>query len=504
MSRDFVREVDVRVSGRDVMKFTLDGSWTVARLRKELFQLVFGVPPVKKQHKENLIRYTYVADMDDGTRSEEELTTEKYLKSEDDRKHCKNVLFPHHMLRFKHITYLLNSPPASSDESSSDDSYEVSLSIGYSTMIDHAKRAGDDVKGYRVFFADDDLMVVSVDGSYTVARGDDQIMTWMKKHNFILLGKDDANEECPSSSNDDKTLGVADYHCDDGTTLVYIEDFIYPPDEPWECRVFSKNYREDEKDFITPFRIELKKHTGEHLLVMNLYDQTISVLQLKDWMVEKFTTMTEDGNPPFPTCAFRLGCGSRLLRDDETVADVAQGGSQIVLKLLLVLRGGGIPVQRLEKTKAKVENSKKSLSVCASKVGEDVKTVPVVKKIGDVVQGFLVSLDTTGAQQTLLKYMTDLAKTSPQKATEIVKYLEQSTAGSPEVKMRHIAGKFFNCEGINEKIEELKMADESLKFALLLGFQRMICENKSKKEYTISSFGEALDTVLKTSDDAML
>ena len=25
----------------------------------------------------------------------------------------------------------------------------------------------------------------------------------------------------------------------------------------------------------------------------------------------------------------------------------------------------------------------------------------------------------------------------------------------------------------------------------------MICENKSKKEYTISSFGEALDTVLK-------
>ena len=48
------------------------------------------------------------------------------------------------------------------------------------------------------------------------------------------------------------------------------------------------------------------------------------------------------------------------------------------------------------------------------------------------------------------------------------------------------------------------MADESLKFALLIGFQRMICENKSKKEYTISSFGEALDTVLKMSDDAML
>ena len=289
---------------------------------------------------------------------------------------------------------------------------------------------------------------------------------------------------------------------DDG--ILNITDYINIPDEPWECRLFSKDYLEDEADFITLLHIVLNKHTGEHLLDLNLYDQTISVFDLKDWMVQKFATMTKDGNPPFPTCAFRLGCGSRLLRDDETVADVAQGESRIVLKLLLVLRGGGIPVQRLEKTKAKVENSKKSLSVCASKVGEDVKTVPVVKKIGDVVQGFLVSLDTHGAQQTLLKYMTDLAKTEPQKATEIVKYLEQSTAGSPEVKMRHIAGKFFGCEGISEKIEELKMADESLKFALLLGFQRMICENKSKKEYTISSFGEALDTVLKMSDDVML
>lgn len=202
MPRDYLREVDFHISDREVMKFTVDGSWTVARLRKELFQLVFGVPPVKKQHKENLILYTYVADMDDGTRSEEELTTEKCLRSEDDRKHCKTVLFPRHMLRFKHITYRLNSPPVSSDESSSDDSYEVSLSIGYSSMIDHAKRAGDDVKGYRVFFSDDDLMVVSFDGSYTVARGTDAIMEWMRTHNFILLGKGDANEECSSTIHD--------------------------------------------------------------------------------------------------------------------------------------------------------------------------------------------------------------------------------------------------------------------------------------------------------------
>jgi len=48
MSRNFLREVDVHVGDRDVMKFTLDGSWTVARLGKELFQLVFGTPPVKK------------------------------------------------------------------------------------------------------------------------------------------------------------------------------------------------------------------------------------------------------------------------------------------------------------------------------------------------------------------------------------------------------------------------------------------------------------------------
>eukprot|EP00438_Fugacium_kawagutii_P031891 Skav227559 [mRNA] locus=scaffold3241:169042:170574:+ [translate_table: standard] len=168
------------------------------------------------------------------------------------------------------------------------------------------------------------------------------------------------------------------------------------------------------------------------------------------------------------------------------------------------LCGGGIPVQRLEKTKAKVEISKRSLSACASKVSNDVKAVPVVKKIEDVVQGFMASLDTVGAQQTLLKYMTDLVKASPQKASEIVKYLEQSASGSADVKIRHIAGKFFGCEGVGEKIDELKMADESLKYALLIGFQRMICENKSKKDYTINSFGEALDTVLKMSDDAML
>ena len=223
-----------------------------------------------------------------------------------------------------------------------------------------------------------------------------------------------------------------------------ITDYINIPDEPWECRLLSKDYLEDETDFITPLHIVLNKHTCEHLLDLNLYDQTISVFDLKDWMVQKFATMTEDGQEPFPPCA------------------------------------------------------------CASKVSNDVKLVPVVKKIEDVVQGFMASLDTVGVQQTLLKYMTDLVKTSPQKASEIVKYLEQSTAGSPEVKMRHIAGKFFCCEGISEKIEELKMADESLKFALLIGFQRLICENKSKKEYTISSFGEALDTVLKMSDDAML
>ena len=176
-------------------KFTLDGSWTVARLRKELFQLVFGVPPVRNQHKENVIIYTYVADMDDGTRSEEELTREKILRSEGNKKHCKTVLFPRHMLRFKHITFRLNSPPASSDESSSDESSSDD-EIGYSSMIGHAKRAERDVKGYRVCFMGDSLMVVSDYGAYSVARDTDDIMHWMRTHNFILLGKVDANEEC--------------------------------------------------------------------------------------------------------------------------------------------------------------------------------------------------------------------------------------------------------------------------------------------------------------------
>ena len=203
MPRDYLREIDVHVSGRDVMKFTLDGSWTVARLCKELFQLVFGEPPVRNQRKENVILYTYVADMDDATRSEEELTTEKCLKSEGDRKHCKTVLFPRHMLRFKHITYRLNSPPASSDESSSDGKVEPQPpSSGYSPMIDHVKRAGDGVKGYRVYFLGEDLMAISFYGSYSVARGAYEIMEWMRTHNFILMGKDDANEECSSTIHD--------------------------------------------------------------------------------------------------------------------------------------------------------------------------------------------------------------------------------------------------------------------------------------------------------------
>eukprot|EP00435_Cladocopium_sp_Y103_P018700 s1924_g4.t1 len=199
---------------------------------------------------------------------------------------------------------------------------------------------------------------------------------------------------------------------------------------------------------------------------------------------------------------WNTGEGSSHLEGHDTLSSYVS--NEVIMYLVPRLRGGGIPVHRLEKTKAKVEYSKKSLSICASKVSADVKTVPIVQKIEQVVQGFVVSLDSVGAQQTLLKYMTDLVKISPQKASEIVKYLETSGAGSPEVKMRYIAGKFFNCEGINEKIDELKMADESLKYALLVGFQRMICENKSKKEYTISSFGEALDTVIKTNDDAML
>ena len=543
MSRNFLREVDVHVGDRDVMKFTLDGSWTVARLRKELFQLVFGTPPVKNQHKENAIFYTYVADMDDNCRGEQELTREECLRSEDDRKHCKTVVFPRYMLRFKHITYCLNTS-ASSDESSSDDEVEQEPpSSGYSPMIEHAKTAGVDLFGDMADFWQkyNDFDIVWGDGNYKsglpivfslykhgclwhrlnrnqlemvkayaeaqipdgcdettwdekfVATGDPWLVYVKSSINRYALGKDYRRifESIELILN---SKGASSEASDEEEFALNITDYINIPDEPWECRLLSKDYLEDETDFITPLHIVLNKHTCEHLLDLNLYD---SVFDLKDWMVQKFATMTEDGQEPFPPSAFRLGCGSRLLRDDETVADVAQGESKITLKILLVLRGGGIPVQRLEKTKAKVEHSKKSLSACASKVSNDVKLVPVVKKIEDVVQGFMASLDTVGVQQTLLKYMTDLVKTSPQKASEIVKYLEQSTAGSPEVKMRHIAGKFFCCEGISEKIEELKMADESLKFALLIGFQRMICENKSKKEYTISSFGEALDTVLK-------
>eukprot|EP00435_Cladocopium_sp_Y103_P044277 s2007_g12.t1 len=166
--------------------------------------------------------------------------------------------------------------------------------------------------------------------------------------------EDDADNTNSIAMMPDDELSDASSHISDDDMLK-IEDYINDvPDEPWECRLFSDDFIEDERDFMTPLEIDLRKHTGEHFLDMTLYDQTITVFRLKDWMVMKFAERTKDGNRPFPTTAFHLACGSGTLDDDMIVADVAKGESKITLKILLRLRGGGIEVR---KTQMKVKKS---------------------------------------------------------------------------------------------------------------------------------------------------
>ena len=261
----------------------------------------------------------------------------------------------------------------------------------------------------------------------------------------------------------------------------------------------------DESHFFTNPReiaIFLGKTHGKHLFNITVEKWVTTTEMAKVEVMRHINFLAKDTNREIITIDdFMLSDGHNILKDNVPILT-----GVCALYIVLRLRGGALGVKRLEKTKTKVADTTKALQASTSKIGHDLKVVPIVQKIEKTLDDFSKSITNVGVAKAMTNQMKQLCQTSPQVAQEIVAYLSTSQSGSAEVKIRYIAEKFLQCDGITEKVAEMNAVSESVKLVVYGAFQQLVIENSSKKGYTIATFRDTLDMVLnmRDGDDAML
>lgn len=247
-------------------------------------------------------------------------------------------------------------------------------------------------------------------------------------------------------------------------------------------------YLKDCSDFTTT-AVNVFEPFGRRLMTIEV-DTGISVEELKVKVSDFITERA--GQQTLPPDAFRLKGDDR--------GDVKVEGETINIILELLVRGGGISsVRKVEKMKQKTIEASKVLNTMATSVGADLKTIAVVKKAEDIIGNVHQLLQSNGAEATMKTKMMELVKSAPLVAKDVVKYLKESGSGSPEVKLRHLAEKFFQCEELSQKIEEFKAVSESIKSMMTICYNKLVMEmaEKGVSNYNLTNFRETLCTMIE-------
>ena len=280
---------------------------------------------------------------------------------------------------------------------------------------------------------------------------------------------------------------IADY-VDDGE-VVLPQSYLDSPDDFNQCVLFH---------IYDP-------HDTKKLMTIPVSDLSESVADLKEFIVAKICEFSNKKDKKTMSKAmmvgdFRLQRYGYYLQNDGTLGGVAGGDAEVRINLILTLKGGGISsVRKVEKMKQKTIEASKVLNTMATSVGADLKTIAVVKKAEDIIGKVHQLLQSNGAEATMKGKMMELVKSAPLVAKDVVKYLKESGSGSPEVKLRHLAEKFFQCEELSQKIEEFKAVSESIKSMMTICYNKLVMEmaEKGVSNYNLTNFRETLDTMIE-------
>eukprot|EP00438_Fugacium_kawagutii_P008919 Skav211413 [mRNA] locus=scaffold1608:2366:3619:- [translate_table: standard] len=226
-------------------------------------------------------------------------------------------------------------------KSSTDD--EDLATDGHGSLMRKIEQADANVKGFRVFFIQNLLHVLTGVGIYQVADDDEEALDFLKSNNCLLLGKLDMEEEASDTASEDDAVEVLDVDDDD----INIFDFI-PESYLSDASDFSDDEASplpsegggDVKPFVIKFVAPM---TSKPILTLKLADTKIDIGTLKSKVVEKIASLPHsDKKKHLRVDDFVVMYDGSVLPDDVLFHYICDDDEpEITLTLLLRLRGGG-------------------------------------------------------------------------------------------------------------------------------------------------------------------
>ena len=194
-------------------------------------------------------------------------------------------------------------------------------------------------------------------GSYKVADGDEDILQWMRTHNF-LMGKSDYNEERETSIHDTDTASSGKASSDGESEPSGLMDYLF--DDDFEMDKAFQYYLKLPTDFYSnPKDIMVKEFSGRDLFEVCVDDGVSSAHDVKQLIVHKidFLADEKDAGKTLGLDDFKL---SGL--DDEDII------SEDYVKVVLLLRGGAKSTPATKKAAHKVSVLKNKVAVSHKEV----------------------------------------------------------------------------------------------------------------------------------------
>eukprot|EP00435_Cladocopium_sp_Y103_P026791 s1454_g6.t1 len=257
----------------------------------------------------------------------------------------------------EHMALMKEQASKKYDKSKAKSSTEVEdlATDGCGSLMRKIEQADATITGFRVFFLQDRLRVLTGVGVYQVADNDAEALDFLKSNNCLLLGKLDMEEEASDSASEDDAVEVLDVDDDDinifdyipGSYLNDVSDFSDDEGSPLPSEGGA-----DVKPLVIKFVAPM---TSKPILTLKLADTKIDIGTLKSKVVEKIASLPHsDKKKHLRVDDFVVMYDGSVLPDDVLIHYICDDDDEITFTLLLRLKGGGVEVR---KTHLKVKKS---------------------------------------------------------------------------------------------------------------------------------------------------